>query len=217
MGNYQVYIFIFFGLLLGSRIFLNRQFYKLSDEDKLKLLNLNKSVATVSYIFYGVIFALFLLAIYAFDVDAFLAVKILLVCLLAFLIVFSIRSYRRLRAAQIIIPHYKTLLIVRLALFAVLFVGILFYLNEEKNNVFSNTAFEHLEEARHKCEKGDYKAAIDVCNALIQSDSTVSTYYIHRGIYRFNYGDEAGAHLDWTHAMAMGDTAAKMYLRSYSK
>lgn len=198
---------------MGSRLFINRQFYKLSDEDKLKVLNVNRSAATINYLFYGVVAALYLLTVYGLDVNGFLVMRALIALIVSYIIVFSILSFRRLRAAQIVIPHYKTLLIFRLSLFVLLFGGFLFYLRDQEQRAFSDDGYRHLQEARDQWKKGNSRAAIEICNELIRSDDRVPAYFMNRGVYRYYVSDYEGAVSDWKKSVDMGDTTALQYLR----
>lgn len=213
MGHYQIYLFALFGLLIATRLFANRQFYKLSDEDKLKLLAISRKPNKIAYIFYGIVMVVYLAAIYVLDADAIIATNALMIVLFTFIIFFAISNTRRLKAENIVIPHYRLLLGFRLLIYAVLFSGVFFYLHERSHELVDTDAYEMLEQARHKWEKGDNRGAVEICSALIAKDSTVSVYYVNRGVYRYNAGDTAGAFNDWQHSIMMGDSTALKYMR----
>ena len=213
MANIHIYYIAVLVLLLTLRILSEKLFYKLSDADKLKTLELSRKARRVSYWFYGVVMAGYLASVFIFSIGLSVPTKVLAISIALYNIIFSFRLHKIVRSANIVIPYYGSLLFARAIVMTAFCSLLFFYANQFDEGKYSMAVYDEMEKARERWEKGDNRSAVEIYNRLIEEDSTVSIYYINRGVYRSNIGDSVGAYKDWNRALNMGDTMALRYIR----
>lgn len=196
--------YIFIGILLTFSFLIRseKQFRKLDNELKLKIIEVNFYTRKIYFIGVICIVAFLYIAnkLKLFDINVPFAVSILLLGAIVQLL--SNKRIERLGIPKTYTKNFKIRMIIMCILAAVAY----FYIP----GLLPPTAYELDVSAKNKYEKKEYTKAIELFSESIQLDSTDSYCFYNRGLCKLAVKDLTGACEDWHHAEKMGhpDAAA---------